>query len=107
MTDASNMSSKDKCDFSIVLGLVGNSDVGKTCLIRKYSDPDNFKMPSQKISTIGIDQVNMKIKINEYLVKIQIWDPAGQERFESITNTFYRGLDGVMLVFDLTKEKSY
>ena len=49
----------------------------------------------------------MKIKINEYLVNVQIWDPAGQERFESITNTFYRGLDGVMLVFDLTKEKSY
>lgn len=107
MTEGQISTTQDKCHFSIVLGLVGNSDVGKTCLIRKYSDPDNFKMPSQKISTIGIDQVNMKIKINEYLVNVQIWDPAGQERFESITNTFYRGLDGVLLVFDLTKEKSY
>ena len=63
-------------------------------------------MPSKKISTIGVDQVTMKLKINDYLVVI-IWDPAGQERFESMTNSFYKGLDGVMLVFDMTNERSF
>lgn len=49
------MSTLERCDFDINIGLVGNSDVGKTCLIRRYTDPDNFKMPSKKISTIGVD----------------------------------------------------
>lgn len=97
----------ERCDLTLNLGLVGNSDVGKTCLIRRYTDPDNFRLPSKKISTIGVDQVTLKLKINEYLVRIIIWDPAGQERFESMTNSFYKGLDGVMLVFDVTNEKSY
>jgi hypothetical protein len=52
-------------------------DVGKTCLIRKYTNPENFKMPSKKITTIGVDQVTMKLKIDDFLVKIVIWDPAG------------------------------
>lgn len=70
-------SSPDKIDFDINIGLVGNSDVGKTCLIRRYQDPENFHVPSKKISTIGFDQVSLKIKINEYIVRILIWDPAG------------------------------
>jgi small GTP-binding protein len=97
----------ERCDFTINIGLVGNSDVGKTCLIRRYTDPDNFKLPSKKISTIGIDQVTLKLKINDYLVRIVIWDPAGQERFESLTTSFFKGLDGVLLVFDLTNERSH
>ena len=97
----------ERCDFTINIGLVGNSDVGKTCLIRKYTDPQNFKLPSKKISTIGVDQVTMKLKINDFLVRIIIWDPVGQERFESITGSFYKSLDGVMLVFDVTNERSF
>ena len=94
----------ERIDFTINIGLVGNSDVGKTCLIRKYTDPQNFKLPSKKISTIGVDQVVLKLKINDYLARIIIWDPAGQERFQSMTNSFYKGLDGVLLVFDVTNE---
>ena len=45
----------DKCDLTINLGLVGNKDVGKTCLIRKFQNPEKFQIPSHKISTIGID----------------------------------------------------
>ena len=51
--------------------------------------------------------MNVKIKINEYIVRIMIWDPAGQERYESITSTFYKSLDGVILVFSLTELKSF
>jgi small GTP-binding protein len=47
------------------------------------------------------------LKIQGMLVKVVLWDPAGQERFESMTKQFYQNLDGVMLVFDMTNEKSY
>ena len=97
----------ERCDFTINIGLIGNSNVGKTCLIRRYTDPANFKVPSKKISTIGVDQVTIKLKIESYLVRIIIWDPAGQERYESMTNSFYKGLDGVLLVFDVCDEKSF
>lgn len=64
-------------------------------------------MPASKITTLGIEQQQMKLKINNMIVKVVLWDPAGQERFESMTKSFYRDLDGVLLVFDLTKEKSF
>jgi small GTP-binding protein len=49
----------------------------------------------------------MKLKINNMLVKVNLWDPAGQERFESMTKSFYQNLDGVLLVFDVTNDKSF
>lgn len=79
----------EKCDMTINIGLIGNSDVGKTCLIRKFQKQDQFQIPSKKISTIGVDQVTMKLRIENLLVRVIIWDPAGQERFESMTNSFF------------------
>ena len=46
----------------------------------------------------------VKLKVNGLVVKLQLWDPAGQERFESMTKAFYQNLDGVLLVFDVTEE---
>jgi len=67
----------EKCDMSINIGLIGNSDVGKTCLIRKFQKHDQFQIPNKKISTIGVDQVTMKLRIENLLVRVIIWDPAG------------------------------
>ena len=64
-------------------------------------------MPNNKISTIGVDHVTVRLKIQDLMVRIVIWDPAGQERFESMAKSFYQNLDGVILVFDLTNEKSF
>jgi len=64
-------------DMIIDIGLVGNSDVGKTCLIRKYKFQDAFEIPKSKISTLGIENQVMKLKINNMLVKVVLWDPAG------------------------------
>jgi small GTP-binding protein len=85
---------------------VGNSDVGKTCLIRKYQLQDSFQVPKHKISTLGIENKVVRLKVNGQMVRVVLWDPAGQERFESMTKSFFQQLDGVLLVFDVTQEKS-
>ena len=64
-------------------------------------------MPASKITTLGIESQQMRIKINDMIVKVVLWDPAGQERFESMTKSFYQKLDGVLLVFDMTNDKSF
>ena len=101
------MNAEKGIDMKIDIGLVGNSDVGKTCLIRRYKFQDSFNMPASKITTLGIESQQMRIKINEMIVKVVLWDPAGQERFESMTKSFYQKLDGVLLVFDMTNDKSF
>lgn len=63
--------------MKIDIGLVGNSDVGKTCLIRKYQLQDGFSLPKSKIFTLGVDNRVVKLKINDMVVKVVLWDPAG------------------------------
>jgi len=94
-------------DIKIDIGLVGNSDVGKSCLIRKYQLQEGFQLPKSKITTLGVDSRVVKLKVNGLIVKLVLWDPAGQERFESMTKAFYQNLDGVLLVFDVTDERTY
>ncbi|CDW82852.1 ras-related protein rab-10 [Stylonychia lemnae] len=102
-----SQSQQQAFDLKIDIGLVGNSDVGKTCLIQKYQYQDNYQIPLKKQTTLGIETKVVKLKIQGQMVKVVLWDPAGQERFESMTKQFYQNLDGVMLVFDMTNEKSY
>jgi len=84
--------------------LVGNSGVGKSCLLLRFAD-DTFS--ESYISTIGVDFRFKTLSIDGKIVKLQIWDTAGQERFRTITSAYYRGSDGVMLVFDKTSRESF
>lgn len=84
--------------------LVGDSGVGKTSLMDRYVDD---KFSHTRLSTIGIDYKNKTIKIGKSYQEIQIWDTAGQERFRSITRIYYRGANGVAIVFDLTSFESF
>ena len=59
------------------------------------------------ISTIGVDFRFKTLSLDGQIVKLQIWDTAGQERFKTITSAYYRGADGVMLVFDKTSKDSF
>jgi Ras-related protein Rab-1A len=58
------------------------------------------------ISTIGVDFRFRTVKMDKKTVKLQIWDTAGQERFRTITSAYYRGADGIILVFDVTSTES-
>jgi Ras-related protein Rab-1A len=84
--------------------IVGDTGVGKSCLLTMYSD--NY-FSNQHTATIGVDFKLKTQKILEKKVKIQIWDSAGQERFRTITGSYYRGANGVLLVFDCTNEESF
>ncbi|CAG8807011.1 6100_t:CDS:2, partial [Racocetra persica] len=78
--------------------------VGKSKLLLRFSD-DSFT-PSF-ITTIGIDFKIRKIELDGKRIKLQIWDTAGQERFRTITTAYYRGAVGLLLVYDVTDERSF
>lgn len=88
----------------IKLLLIGDSGVGKSCLLLRFSE-DSFT--SSFITTIGIDFKIKKIFLDNKWVKLQIWDTAGQERFRTITSAYYRGAMGILLVYDVTDEASF
>ncbi|KAE8588895.1 hypothetical protein XENTR_v10022800 [Xenopus tropicalis] len=91
-------------DHLFKLLLIGDSGVGKTCLIVRFSE-DSFN--STYISTIGIDFKIRTTEIEGKKIKLQVWDTAGQERFKTITTAYYRGAMGIILVYDITDERSY
>lgn len=91
-------------DHLIKLLLIGDSGVGKSCLLLRFSD-DSFT--SSFITTIGIDFKIKKLLLNGKWVKLQIWDTAGQERFRTITSAYYRGAMGIVVVYDVTDEASF
>ncbi|KAL9604381.1 MAG: hypothetical protein Q9219_000569 [cf. Caloplaca sp. 3 TL-2023] len=94
---------KTKC-YQIKLLLIGDSGVGKSCCLLRFSE-DSFT-PSF-ITTIGIDFKIRTIELDGKRVKLQIWDTAGQERFRTITTAYYRGAMGILLVYDVTDERSF
>merc|ERR1711881_702429 len=95
---------KKTYDLLFKLLLIGDSGVGKTCILFRFSD-DAFN--TTFISTIGIDFKIKTIEIDGKRIKLQIWDTAGQERFHTITTSYYRGAMGIMLVYDVTNEKTF
>ena len=98
------MTFADNVRTQIKLLLIGDSGVGKSCCLLRFSE-DSFT-PSF-ITTIGIDFKIRTIELDNKRVKLQIWDTAGQERFRTITTAYYRGAMGILLVYDVTDEKSF
>merc|ERR1711939_321481 len=95
---------KSPYDMLIKLLLIGDSGVGKSCLLCRYAD-DVFN--SNFIATIGIDFKVRTIELDGKKIKLQIWDTAGQERFRTITQAYYRGAMGILLVYDVGDIKSF
>lgn len=95
---------KHDYDYLFKLVLIGDSGVGKSSLLLRFAD-DNFT--DSYISTIGVDFRFRTITIDKKTVKLQIWDTAGQERFRTITSAYYRGADGIIMVYDVTNLDSF
>jgi len=98
------MAIKKDYDYLFKLVLIGDSGVGKSCLLLRFAD-DNFT--DSYISTIGVDFRFRTVTIDKKTVKLQIWDTAGQERFRTITAAYYRGADGIIMVYDVTSPESF
>ena len=115
-------------DYLFKLLLIGDSGVGKSCLLLRFAD-DTYT--ESYISTIGVDFVSVKLcisfseltcffcdsimawkkirtlELDGKTVKLQIWDTAGQERFRTITSSYYRGAHGIIVVYDVTDQESF
>ncbi|CAH8606302.1 unnamed protein product [Heterobilharzia americana] len=85
--------------------LIGDSCVGKTSLLIRFKD--GIFLKGSYISTVGIDYKTKTIKANNQLVRLQIWDTAGQEKFRSLTKSYYRDTSAVLLVYDICKKDSF
>lgn len=91
-------------DIIMKLLLVGDSGVGKLCLLLRFVE-DKFN--PLFITTIGIDFKIRTIDVHGRKIKLQVWDTAGQERFRTITTAYYRGAMGIVIVYDTTDARTF
>lgn len=91
-------------DYLFKLLLIGDSGVGKSSLLLRFSD-DTYETNFN--STIGVDFKIKTVDLDDKVVKLQIWDTAGQERFRTLTSSYYRGAHGVIIVYDVTDTESF
>nr|XP_029541659.1 ras-related protein Rab-19-like isoform X2 [Oncorhynchus nerka]XP_029541660.1 ras-related protein Rab-19-like isoform X2 [Oncorhynchus nerka] len=94
----------DSFDFLFKIVLVGDSDVGKTCVVQRFKS--GVFMEKQQ-NTIGVDFTVRTMLINGRNVKLQVWDTAGQERFRSITQSYYRSAHGAIVAYDITRRPTF
>ncbi|CAF0922200.1 unnamed protein product [Brachionus calyciflorus] len=98
------MAKNDDYDYLYKVVLIGDSGVGKSNLLTRFTKNEfNFK----STSTIGVEFSTRTVSIQNKKIKAQVWDTAGQERFRSITSAFYRGAVAALLVYDITKRESF
>ncbi|CAJ1065026.1 ras-related protein Rab-30 isoform X1 [Xyrichtys novacula] len=96
--------SMEDYDYLFKIVLIGNAGVGKTCLVRRFTQG---LFPPGQGATIGVDFMIKTVEIKGEKVKLQIWDTAGQERFRSITQSYYRSANALILTYDITCEDSF
>ena len=98
------MEAQHQADYFIKILLLGDTGVGKSSLMSTYSEGE---FPQNMVGTAGIDHKQKNIKHQGKLLKIQIWDTAGQEKYRSLTRKYYEGCSGIILVFDVTDKSSF
>jgi len=94
----------DEYDYLFKVVLIGDSGVGKSNLLSRFTR-NEFNLESK--STIGVEFATRSITVEGKTIKAQIWDTAGQERYRAITAAYYRGAVGALLVYDIAKHTTY
>ncbi|RWW23361.1 hypothetical protein BHE74_00008253, partial [Ensete ventricosum] len=95
---------EDDYDYLFKLVLIGDSGVGKSNLLSRFTR-NEFNLESK--STIGVEFATRSISVDGKVLKAQIWDTAGQERYRAITSAYYRGAVGALLVYDVTRRATF
>ena len=92
-------------EFAFKILLLGDSSVGKTCFLKRYTE-NTFQ--DAYLSTIGFDFKYKLVTLEDgKIVKVQLWDTAGEERFRTIAKSYYKGAHGIVLIYDVTNRKTY
>ena len=94
------MNFDDKCQLLII----GNSIVGKTSILTKYTTKNYTE---NYLATVGLDFFTKDETIDNKIIRIKIWDTAGQERYKAITKCFFQRAQGIIIVFDVTNKRSF
>ena len=99
------MDSSNDTDIVFKILLLGDSEVGKSCFLMRYSENvfvENY------ITTIGLDYKLKYVKLDSgKTVKVQLWDTAGQDKYRTIAKNYFKGSHGILLLYDITKQSSY
>ena len=103
------MSNKNKINpseyqYIFKLILIGNSGVGKSSILQRYM---NKTFQESYKCTIGVDFLMKSLEIDGKIVKLQLWDTAGQEKYKSMVSSYYRGAHVALVIFDLTNHSSF
>lgn len=93
-----------QCDYIWKILFVGNSGVGKSSVMLRFIN-EEFK--EDVSATIGVDFKLKYLKIGDVVHKLALWDTAGQERFRGLTSSYYKGANGVIVMYDVTDRKSF
>ena len=99
------MNSTKEVEFVFKILLLGDSEVGKSCFLMRYSDNvfvENY------ITTIGLDYKLKSVKLDSgKTIKVQLWDTAGQDKYRTIAKNYFKGSHGILLLYDITKQSSF
>ncbi|KAF7650542.1 hypothetical protein LDENG_00123870 [Lucifuga dentata] len=98
------MGSDDMYNFVYKVVLIGESGVGKSNLLSRFTK-NEFSHDSR--TTIGVEFSTRTVYLDNHTIKAQIWDTAGLERYRAITSAYYRGAVGALLVYDISKHLTY
>jgi small GTP-binding protein len=98
------MDDENNYDLIVKVVLLGETSVGKTNLLFRYT-LDKFKTDVK--ATIGLDFVSEEKKIDGRNIKAQFWDTAGQEKYKTIARSYYKIADGILLVYDVTRRETF
>jgi len=96
--------SEDEYDFLFKVVLIGDSGVGKSNLLSRFTR-NEFVVESK--STIGVEFATRTLQVEGKAIKAQIWDTAGQEKYRAITSAYYRGAVGALLVYDISRMPTF
>ena len=93
-----------KSDYRFKIVLIGNSGVGKTCLVNRAKK--NIFLLDEK-STLGIEFYNINVRIHDKIINLQVWDTCGQEQYKAITKNYYAKTSLAIIIYDISSSKSF
>ncbi|XP_039616605.1 ras-related protein Rab-19 isoform X1 [Polypterus senegalus] len=104
LRQSAGLVAEDTFDFLFKIVLIGDSNVGKTCVVHRFK---SGIFAEKQQNTIGVDFTVRTLEIEGKKVKMQVWDTAGQERFRTITQSYYRSAHGAIIAYDITRRATF